>query len=442
MGSVANRSIAKNALVVGGASALGAVAGGVTNAILANRLGPVGLGEYAFVLATASAIAVLGGSGVGPLVVRNTAAPRDVDGATRGVVVVAISVTTAMSVVLALGLSSQVGRRLMAQVGHVPESYGLWAGLLVGTTAPALVIAETFRGRMQFGRGAYLGPTLAKLLLLAAIVVAAVAGQILSTENVLALTAVVSAASLGVSVAFGVALLRQLPGGRFRIASAWRFIRESIPFTGTALVLLLVPRVPIWTLGVADEYATAGVYALSFALVSFLLLIHSTASRTLSPYAASEIAAGRGSEIERRLGRFAAVTTLTTLLSLAVGAFLIRRFGAAIFGSEFEDLVGVTVILGLGVVYAAFAGFGGMVLNVSGNQQWTTLAYATELSLVAVFVGTAFSRWGVYGVAIAVSGAGAIRATLLYVFARKRLLISPRANLKLAFGKRTPSSNQ
>ena len=426
----------------GGLNLLGQVCGQVAalgaTMLLAWRLGTDDVGRYAQAFAFLSLLGLLSLSGFRSGLTRFVAVHL-AEGdplALRATVRLGIGLTTAVAVVLALGLhlaAPWLARAVFHDAGLLPPLRAVALALPAATfTDSALAATQGFRTMRPF---ALIGLVFEPLALVAgsAALLAADAGL----EGVM--TALV-AANLAAAALAAVALwrlLRMVPApaqphagpcaGPHLGAHAGAGLRELFGFSLVSWGASLASAGLIWAdtilLGAMRSSAEVGVYNVATRLVTLATFVMPAINSALGPRIANLYHRGRHDSLH---SAYTVATSWIVRLSLPAFIALLAFPGELLrlFGGGFGAGAAVTAILAAGKLVDAATGPCGLMLNMSGRPLWSMID-----NLAVLVLNVALNLWlipshGIAGAAIAWSvSLGAVNlARVVQVWSCLRML--------------------
>lgn len=425
--SFGRSAVVRGGALVGSGAIISALAGATITFVLARQLGPTGLGQYSVVIATSGLLATIGRFGQGPILIQRLA--HTSPGSYRRPVVAAFTTMIAASTALILVISTPLGATaLQRSAGITGDEKPLLVVLFVATSGYALA-SEAFRGLQRFALASYSGVLMQRILLLLMLGLSvAMLLPSLSPYRAVVLASVTATMTLFVSTLVLGAILRGqgsfMPVPHTMVNTA----REGLPLVLAGVIAVVAARIPLWIFANSDALDQAGIFALAAAMAAALALIPQIAINTLGPFVASAYASGDRTGISHRLGLIAAGLTLVTLVA-ALAILLAGLYLAQIaVGSGFAPAVPTFAILAVGVVTVSVTGPCGLVLKVTGFQQWNLVASAAG-ALLAVFAVLALApTHGAFGAAIGVVAASIFQNVLLMIFARSHAAVRTNAN--------------
>jgi O-antigen/teichoic acid export membrane protein len=306
------------------ATIAGQVIGFVALAIVARRVGPGNLGDYAFAAVFTTYVFIITDPGASVYAIRQVArAPertREVAGevvALRlALFVVIAAVVAPLSALIAPNAHARV-LILILSVSYVPSVLGLdWV----------------LRARGRFGAMAVL--TLAGQVVYGALVPILVTGGYSGTRtyawlNVAGLAVTFLGASAMAIRAFG------WPTLRTRARALWERLRSSSPLGVTLVLGVLYTGVNTLILGYLRPPEDVGVYGVALRLPLGLALLSSVWISAFLPHAA-DLASRDPQRLLGQVGRLVGLATVVALPIATIGAILATPLMVALFGSEFD----------------------------------------------------------------------------------------------------------
>jgi O-antigen/teichoic acid export membrane protein len=389
--------------------------------VLARVLGTSGYGAYAFAFAWAAVLAVPATLGLAALVVRNTAAysARHEWGLLRGFLRRSNQLAAASSVVVVL-IAGALGWILLRGDQTLLEPY------LIGLFLVPIVALTTVRQSALQGLGRVVLGRVPETLIAPGLFLALVAathlaiGSAMSASWAMTLNVGASCVALGTGALI---LRRSLP---VSVREARR-VYEMRVWAPSALRLLVASALMALTsqlgtilLGLLGGPSDAGIFNVAQRAAAFVSFLALATSYPLMPLVAQLHAKQEGAETQRVLTRAARVVLLC---SVPVAAILIIFAGPVmrLFGPGFGAGAEAMQILVIGELAGVLAGFGGLVLVMTGNERHLGWAVAIRAGTALPLMLVLIPPWGVVGAAVG-SAAGAIVSNLFISWAVWRRL--------------------
>ena len=419
---VLDASLLKRRLLSGSAWAVGgqvgaAVAGLLSNVLLARLLTPAEFGAYFLVLSLVAVGSLVGCLGLNRAAVRFVAESMSLEqpGRARRAIRLVVGLGTVGAVAAGL-VYLLVGGLLARSVFGTPllaTVVGLTAGWIVVSTLQDL-FAEAFRGfhdvrlATLFGGiaiGNSSGLVMRVLLLSCLVGLWFTAGESDLATIVLIVVGSGSVAALisGAALYARTATLRDsgAEGEEIRPREA---LGVSLPLLVNNLTVFVLMQSDIWILAAfrpPEEVAIYGAASRFMALVTMPLVI---VNGVLPPVIAGLYARGERGRLEDTMRPIATLAGIPALLALVVFALAGGPILGLVYGDFYREGAAVLALLTLGKLAAVWAGSCGLTLQMTGNQ--TLLMW---ISVVSGLVFVAGALWAVQGYgAVGVAGVAAL----------------------------------
>lgn len=201
----------------------------------------------------------------------------------------------------------------------------------------------------------------------------------------------------------------------------WLF--AALPFMFLGTTQLINSRIDVIMLGGIQGVKAVGIYTVIIGITRLTIFIHHSALSVLAPNIATLYSEGKLKQLEKLVQKSALGVFLFSLL-IGGTIMLLGNFVLLIFGSEF--LAGRTAmnILILGQIFNALTGPVGLVLNMTGHQNYTAIATGISAFLNAMLNFLLIPQWGINGAAIATTLSLVIVSSIKVIFMQKTLNIS------------------
>jgi O-antigen/teichoic acid export membrane protein len=317
----------------------------------------------------------------------------------------------------------------------------LW--LPVAAVGP--VVVNVLRARDRFGLALLFGEHVRRVVLVAALLVAAaVAVTAPSARTALEWTVAGETAAYVVGLLLLVRVLA--PGGDGRHAagrkpadepaagvpagaisgadpggSPWRLLRSGSTFTLATLASVTVPQAGVWLLAVVASVEQVAVFSVAVRLAVLVAVPTAIGMRTLAPRVAAASGSGRLAELAEPVRRFAVWSATATALAVVVLAATGQVLLPAAFGAEYGAALTPALVMCAGVLVNAWTGPCSVVLSHAGRQRTVALSALVSSLAFAALATWWGGPWG--GTGVAAAAAVAMSGRNLYLaWAAHRML--------------------
>jgi len=394
--------------------------------LLARGLGPLGYGQYVFVLTLLTTLALPVGPGLGQLVTREVAKYKH--GAEwsmfRGLLNRANCWVLSGSLVYIVVIITLAG-----SYAHW-ETHDRWSLLALAAFLVPFLGFNSIRGNTLRGLKHVILAQLPDLVLKPAVHL--IIASILLLAGMLNPLTVMGGQLAATGAAFlvgSVLLARRIPKQVKTTAPEYQdslWLRAILPFTLLAAVGSLNSQIGIlllgW-LGSPEEVAVMQICMSSSSLVVFCLAL---INMVISPHIISSYKDGNKERL-RKISRYSSRIALMAALPLGIPLIL---FGAPIikfvYGNEYADSAALPLaILTAGQVFNVACGSVGQFLTMSGFEKDTLFAQISALLANVIMAIVLIPKYGSLGAASAVAAGLVIWNILLVVLFKKRLGFMP-----------------
>ena len=202
-----------------------------------------------------------------------------------------------------------------------------------------------------------------------------------------------------------------------------QWLVAALPFMFLGTTQLINSRIDVIMLGGIQGVKAVGIYTVIIGITQLTAFIHHSALNVLGPNIATLYSEGKFKQLEKLVQKSALAVFLFSLL-IGGTIMLLGNYVLLIFGSEF--IAGRTAmnILILGQVFNALTGPVGLVLNMTGHQNYTAIATASSAILNAILNFLLIPQWGINGAAIATTMSLIIINIINVIFMQKTINIS------------------
>ncbi len=334
----------------------------------------------------------------------------------------------------AAGTPSEVYRSLVLVVT---------CGLPAAAVGPVLV--NVLRARRRFGPALVLGEHVRRVVLVAALLLAAAGvATARSARTALAWTVAVETGIYLIAVLLLVRVLTPGPAGRHAAdrtawagpaatgpeagaggddptGSPWWLLRWGSTFALATLASVTVPQAGVWLLALVAPVEEVAVFSVAVRIAVLVAVPTAIGMRTLAPRIAAAAATDRLPALEEPVRRFAVWSTAATALAVAALAVAGPALLPALFGAGYDAALPAALLMCAGVLVNAWTGPCSVVLSHAGQER--DVALSALVSSVA-FAGLAAwwgAGWGGNGVAAA-AAVGMAGRNLFLAWAAHRTL--------------------
>ena len=396
----------KNKLIKGAAGSFGLkiAASGLTfimSVIFARFLGTAGLGTYSYAITWANLLSIPAALGIDQLIVREMAIYRHQSrwSLMAGILRWSNFMVCSAGIILAL-VAIAIARNLPGSDTSV-----IWAVAIAVMSVPIIALTSLRMGAMRGLHRVIVGE-MPDTLFAPIIIITLVCGSyvIFPTRfNVFWVLGIKITASLIAFVIGTIWLWRSLPSQVNQVTPEYqskKWLIDALPFMFLGTSQLLNSRIDLLMLGTIKGVEAVGIYAVLLGIVRLSVFIHQAANSVLGPAIATLYSEGKIKQLEKMLRKS---MVMVSLVSLAIGGIviLLENQILLIFGSEF--LAGRTAmnILIIGPIFTSLTGSLGLVLNMTGYQNYTAIAVGCSAVLNMILNSITIPIWGINGAAIA-----------------------------------------
>ncbi len=397
----------------------------IMSVIFARLLGTTGLGTYSYATTWANLLSIPAALGIDQLIVREIAIYRSksrwslMGGILRwaNLIVLGAGIILAVTaVIVAWNLKGDSDRSLVFAVA------------LAMVTIPIISLRTLRLGAMKGLHRVVLGQMPDTLFAPIIIIFLTVSSYFLFPTHfnvfwVLGIKIIASAITFIIGTRW---LLQSLPLEVNQVAPEYeskKWLADALPFMFLGTSELLNSRLDLLMLGAIKGVEAVGIYAVLLGVTRLTVFIHQAANSVLGPTIATLYSEGKIRQLERMIRKS---MLLVFLVSLAIGGAIVLLGDRvlSIFGSEF--LTGRTAmnILILGPIFTSFTGAVGLVLNMTGHQNYTAIAVGSSAVLNIILNTVLIPVYGINGAAIATTTSLVVINIMKVIFVQQKLGIS------------------
>ena len=202
-----------------------------------------------------------------------------------------------------------------------------------------------------------------------------------------------------------------------------KWLTNALPFMFLGTVQLINSRIDIIMLGNIAGIREVGIYAVIVGIAQLTIFIHQAVNSVLGPTIATLFSEGKLGQLEKIIRKSVLTVFLISLL-IGIAMMGLGKYLLLIFGSEFIPGWMAMNILIAGQIFNALTGPVGIVLNMTGNQNYTAIAVGSSAVLNIILNAIFIPQWGINGAATATTISLVIINILNVVFMQKALNIS------------------
>ena len=370
--------------------------------ILARVLGVDGFGEYAYVLAILTLLALPAQAGIPQLVTRETALGM-VRKSTARVVGIwrwATKIGVVMGGAIALGL----GVVQMAWPDVMGEHADLFfAGLLLPLAlALTHIVAAFLRGLRNVVLAQLVGSVTAPLAFIVFISVLLGINTEITPSSAMGLNFL----STGIALSLGMLLFFKVRPWRAveKIEPAYEtkaWIKSLMPLSMITGFSFINAQFALIMLGILAAKMDVGVYKAMMVFSSALLIAQQAINDVISPYLVSSHETGN----KHKLETIVFMTALASFVFMLFPALIFAFWGGSIielvYGEEYRPGYVALVILLVGQVVNAGSGPVALLLNMTGYERYTLRGVGVSTILNVVLCVILIPKYGIAGAAVA-----------------------------------------
>ena len=379
------------------------VAAVAVTALLSRQLGPENLGSWILLSSVVMAVATIAGLGLPESLVRATSKLQTEgrNDAASTQIVQAFLLTAAALVAVAVLLNLPRTLQLISSFAGQSADWRIGAlmTIWVATWSIQTLASACFRGMHDIRLATFFAGLCRNGLLLLILGVLTLGSFEVSLNS--AISAMVLALVGGNLFALSLLRKKVLPHKKDYEKSLGKQLSDSWPFLMNLLILLIIARAGLWSLGAfstRSEVALLGIVLQLMVLVSLPLFVMNA---VLPPVISSLHAAGNQQEkLERTIRSVTSLACIPALGVFLVMLFFGRPLIEQLFGEFYGAAAPVLVVLALGQCANVIAGPSGTLLKMTDHQHElfrVNLVFGVITVLLSI---AAASRYGALGIAV------------------------------------------
>lgn len=179
-----------------------------------------------------------------------------------------------------------------------------------------------------------------------------------------------------------------------------QWLIAALPFMFLGTMQLINSRIDIIMLGGIEGVEAVGIYTIVVGITQLTIIIHQAANSVLGPTIATLYSENKLQQLQQVI-RKSVLIVFSASLSIGVVMMGLGKYLLLIFGSEFFPGRTAMNILILGQIFHAFTGPVGLVLNMTGHQNYTAMSTGASAVLNIALNALFIPRWGINGAAAA-----------------------------------------
>ncbi|MEL6441903.1 MAG: flippase [Cyanobacteria bacterium J06621_8] len=201
------------------------------------------------------------------------------------------------------------------------------------------------------------------------------------------------------------------------------WLTAALPFMFLGTTQLINSKLDLIMLGGFKGVQAVGIYTVIAGIAQLTAFIHHSVLSVLAPNIATLYSEGKLKQLEKLVQKS---VMAVFLISLLIGGtiILLGNYLLLIFGSGFLPGRTAMNILIVGQIFNALTGPVGLLLNMTGYQNYTAIAVGISAVLNAVLNFLLIPQWGINGAAVATTTSLIIINIVKVILMQKKLNIS------------------
>lgn len=414
-------------LIAGGSWAfagkmLAMAAGVAANAMLTRLLSPDEVGTYFLIMSIGTVAALVAQMGLGQVVVRYIAEAsgngcesriRDTVAKSFMVVMVTSALIACLYAVSVASWGVFLFHASLMSAGSI-----LVAGWIVLTSLRMLAV-ECLRGFHDIRLATFFEGLLTSALFLLLMLWIWMDGQTVSLHRVIMLVVLAALVSAIAAMLMVWMKVSRLPYEQ-RV-SLKELLRTGIPLLISNLTVVLMTTSGLWAVGFLTTTADTALYGTAVRLAVLLQFPLLALNAIVPPMVASMHARNETQALERILRMLASASFVASVCVMSIFTLWGKDILGMLFGSYYAGAYWILLLLGMGVVVNAWAGFCGPVLMMTGYQKELMRLSLTASVITLPVTVISGSVFGAEGVAAGMSFGMALLHVLMLLEVRRKL---------------------
>ncbi|MEB3214736.1 MAG: flippase [Nostocales cyanobacterium 94392] len=208
-----------------------------------------------------------------------------------------------------------------------------------------------------------------------------------------------------------------------------KWLSSGLPLMFLGAMNIINSQTDVLMLGAMKGAESVGIYAVINRLSSLIIFVLAATNSILAPNIATLYAEGKIEKLQKMITKSSRVVFLASLIITSI-LIIFAYWLLLIFGSDFTQGKNALIILCIGQLVNAAVGPVALLLNMTGNENYTTISIGTSAVLNVILNILLIPRWGIEGAAIATTSSMIVWNIISFVWVKNKLGIN-----SIAFGK-------
>ncbi|MGB3757877.1 MAG: flippase [Rivularia sp. (in: cyanobacteria)] len=398
----------------------------IRSLMFARLLGTDGLGIYAYAITWVGLLSIPATLGLPQLIVREIAIyqTQSAWGLIRGLLRWSNQIVLIVSIVLAL-IAGVIAWNLQG----VTNTQILLAFCVALTSLPIACLTNLRLSAMQGLHKVVLGQLPEVLIAPLLLILFTGSGYLILKENLNA-SWVVGMHVLAVSFTFliGAGLLNRALPKVVKDAppkyQARKWLSSGLPLMFLGAMHIINSQTDVLMLGALKGAEEVGIYVVVNRLASLIVFVLMAVNSVLAPNIASLYAEGKIDKLQRVITKSSRAVFFASC-SVAGSLIVFGDWFLLLFGQEFTQGKDALIILCIGQLVNAAAGPVGLILNMSGHENYTAMSIGSSAILNVVLNAILIPQSGIQGAAIATASSMVMWNIISFIWVKKKMGIDP-----------------
>jgi O-antigen/teichoic acid export membrane protein len=200
--------------------------------------------------------------------------------------------------------------------------------------------------------------------------------------------------------------------------------RVALPMLFISLIMRNQNQMDVIVIGFMLDSSQVGIYAAAKKITMLITFGLTAVNMMAAPMIAELWHQGRKKELQRML-KLAAWGILAFTLPVSLGMILFGKYLLSLFGPEFTAAYWALVILACGRIFSSLAGSVGLVLNMTGHQNFVFTVVAISFVVNILLCLLLIPALSFIGAAIAMSTTLVLWNAVMFIYIVRKLNLSP-----------------
>ncbi|MBF2013970.1 MAG: flippase [Rivularia sp. T60_A2020_040] len=211
-----------------------------------------------------------------------------------------------------------------------------------------------------------------------------------------------------------------------------KWVSSGLPLMFLGAMHIINSQTDVLMLGAIKSSESVGIYVVVNRLSSLIIFVLAATNSILAPNIASLYAEGKIDKLQNIVTKTSRAVFLASLI-ITLNLIIFSYWLLLIFGSNFTQGKNALIILCIGQLVNAAVGPVALLLNMTGNENYTTISIGASAILNVILNILLIPQWGIEGAAIATASSMIVWNVISFVWVRNKLGIDSTAFYKITY---------